>query len=122
MNNTKLDFPAIMNDARLFTDYRSSCVLNARGIGVNILQNGMTSMDYRNNLQTNADKYMKNINTRYEKLINCTNCPDYSVVDPIITSSCDENKCIYESSNDIGIGLVQILSTNNNPFMGNVLA
>ena len=54
MNNTELDFPAIMNDGRLFTDYRSSCILNAPSIQLD-------SLTYRNTLQNNAEQLIKNI-------------------------------------------------------------
>ena len=40
-DNYFMDFPAIMQDGRLFTDYKSSCVMNA-------LSQGMTSFEYRN--------------------------------------------------------------------------
>ena len=32
MNNTQLDFPAIMSDGRSLTDYRSSCLLDLGSI------------------------------------------------------------------------------------------
>ncbi len=47
-DNVELDFPARMNDGRMFTDYRQNCTLN------NSISKQMGSWEYRDYLTNNA--------------------------------------------------------------------
>jgi hypothetical protein len=65
-NNIHFNYPPLMDDARLFSDYNSS-VLND-----NVLKhrnNILTNSDYRKYLQTNSNALIKN-----NQLIACNEC------------------------------------------------
>jgi len=65
-NNIHFNYPPLMDDSRLFSDYNSSVlndnVLKHRG-------NIQTNSDYRKYLQTNSDALIKN-----NQLIACNEC------------------------------------------------
>lgn len=80
-NNIHFNYPPLMEDSRLFSDYNSS-VLND-----NVLKyrnNIKTNSDYRKYLQTNSDALIKNnqLTACYE----CSVCPYYNNI-----SSLNEN-------------------------------
>jgi hypothetical protein len=99
MNNTELDFPAIMNDARALTDYRSSCVNNLNSIE-------MDSLTYRNTLQENGMNQIREERKRIEEYMTCKSCPDYTIIEPNIIQSCNERHCDYQSIHKNGLGLI----------------
>ena len=113
MNNTKLDFPAIMSDGRALTDYRSSCILNIGSVlsksdGDRIHPNNLyaKSLDYRNFLQDNGLDIMKGINDDLFKYTTCTTCPDYATIGPKIAQACDDNKCTVMPIDESGMGMI----------------
>jgi len=99
MNNTNLDFPAIMNDGRALTDYRSSCIQNINSIELD-------SLTYRNRLQANGQDIIDETNRRLEEYVKCTDCPDYSIIEPSIIQSCNSNKCTFTQLSSYGLGVV----------------
>tara|TARA_B110001469_G_C9620223_1_gene309043 strand:- start:1063 stop:1449 length:387 start_codon:yes stop_codon:yes gene_type:complete len=93
-----MDFPAIMQDGRLYTDYKSSCIMNGPSLG-------MTSFEYRNYLTRNADKIIKNNTKIVNEMAECGQCSDYSVFPPYETLNCNTDKCIQNIQNYDGLGL-----------------
>ncbi len=86
-NNIHFNFPAIMNDGRQYTSYKSSVALD------NIIKeksNIKTNSNYRKYLQNNADNIIKN-----NQINACNQC----------------STCPYINNN------IEILKTNNNPYI-----
>jgi hypothetical protein len=97
-DNYFMDFPAIMQDGRSYTDYKPSCVMNKDSIG-------MTSFEYRNFLTRNADKIIQNNTKLLNELGGCGQCSDYSVVPPYVVMSCDKDNCIQHMRSPNGLGM-----------------
>jgi len=96
-DNYYMDFPAKMQDGRLFTDYKSSCVMNAQSLG-------MTSFEYRNFLTQNGQKILDNNTKIVNEIAGCGKCSDYSVFPPYLAVECNEDKCIQNINSPEGIG------------------
>lgn len=97
-DNHFMDFPAIMQDGRLYTDYKSSCIMNAKSLG-------MTSFEYRNYLTQNGLKIIQNNDKIVNEIAGCGDCSDYSVVPPYAIVECDQNKCIQNVNSPSGLGV-----------------
>lgn len=93
-----LDFPAIMNDGRQFTDYRSNCFMNAP-------EKKMSTFEYRQFLKNNAVKIMNNKEKIQGYVSECKSCSDYSIVEPSLYLTCDASNCTSNIMNNDGIGL-----------------
>ena len=106
-DNYFMNFPARMQDGRLFTDYRSSCILNSKSLS-------MSSLDYRNYLTNNADNIIKNNMNITEELIKCTECSDYSIIPPYVTMECNSNNCIQKDIKPDGVGIEIVKNNLNN--------
>ena len=85
-DNFNLEFPAIMNDGRQFTDYRSNCVLNN-------LSQQMSSQEYKNYLINNTNQILKNQMEITRALMDCKNCGDYSIIPSNLSLQCNKNNC-----------------------------
>lgn len=96
-DNHFMDFPAIMQDGRLFTDYKSSCVMNA-------LSQGMTSFEYRNFLTQNGQQILQNNTKLVNEIAGCKQCGGYSVVPPFVAVTCDQDQCIQSVKSPMGVG------------------
>ena len=75
-NNINMNFPPLMDDARLFSNYYSS-VLNDEMLKRN--KNIKTNSDYRNYLQINAEAIISN--NQLNSCNECSVCPYYSKTD-----------------------------------------
>ena len=106
-DNYFMDFPARMQDGRLFTDYRSNCILNSKSLS-------MSSLEYRNYLTNNADNIIKNHMKITEELINCKTCSDYSIIPPYVTMECNTNNCIQKDIMPDGVGIEIVKNNLNN--------
>ena len=93
------DFPARMSDGRLFTDYRSSGILNLHE------EELKSTLEYRQYLQNNADKIIDNNYLVAENLTKCDDCTGYEVVDPAVLVTCGKEGCSQEVASNNGIGL-----------------
>lgn len=116
MNNTQLDFPAIMSDGRSLTDYRSSCLLDLGSIvskedGEKIISKDLfaKSLDYRNFLQNNGLKIINGINNKLQENYTCTTCPDYTTVAPRLLQVCGERgDCTVMPLDENGNGMMNL--------------
>ena len=75
-NNINMNFPPLMDDARLFSNYYSS-VLNDEMLKRN--KNIKTNSDYRHYLQINAQAIISN--NQLNSCNECSVCPYYSKTD-----------------------------------------
>lgn len=75
-NNINMNFPPLMDDARLFSNYYSS-VLNDEMLKRN--KNIKTNSDYRHYLQINAQSIISN--NQLNSCNECSVCPYYSKTD-----------------------------------------
>jgi|TARA_B110000858_G_C17766603_1_gene457393 hypothetical protein len=116
-DNYNMDFPAIMQDGRLFTDYKSPCIMNADSLK-------MSSLEYRNFLTRNADNILNNNTKLVNEIAGCGQCSDYSVIPPYVSVNCNTDKCIQSINNKDGIGLEinTFLNENRNKKINNILA
>ena len=97
-DNFNMEFPAIMQDGRLFTDYKSPCIMNADSLG-------MSSLEYRNYLTQNADRIINNNTKLVNEIAGCGQCSSYSVIPPYVSINCNENQCIQSIDNNQGVGI-----------------
>jgi len=100
--NNKYDMcPAIMNDGRTFTDYRSSEKLDTM---IRTTHNITNNYDYRRFLTTNASSIMSNCNNYYKEKLSCDSCTAKPVECKTI---CDVNnvsvQCNIPNMNGIGV-------------------
>jgi hypothetical protein len=93
-NNIHFNYPPLMEDSRLFSDYNSS-VLNDKVLKQR--NNIQTNSDYRKYLQTNSDALIKN-----NQLMACNECSVCSYYNSPNTSINSKTPYIFEStlSND----------------------
>jgi len=97
-DNVELDFPARMNDGRMFTDYRQNCTLN------NSISKGMASWEYRNYLTENAAQIHNQFTTLLESQVKCTKCSDNTVLPVKTMLNCSTDSCTYSLVNPNGLG------------------
>ena len=98
-DNFELEFPARMADGRLFTDYKSSGILNS-------FENELNStLEYRLYLQNNAEKIINNNYDVAESLTKCNNCPGYEIIDSKILLTCSKESCTQNINDSNGLGL-----------------
>lgn len=97
-DNHFMDFPAKMQDGRLFTDYKSSCIMNEKSLS-------MTSFEFRNFLTRNGDQILKNNTKIVNEIAGCGQCSDYSVVPPYAVLSCNQDRCIQNVKDRDGLGV-----------------
>jgi hypothetical protein len=103
-DNVELDFPARMNDGRMFTDYRQNCILNntySQNSGVN---GTMGSWEYRQYLTNNADKIRQQMITEQENSTKCSKCSDNTVLPVKTILNCSPVGCNYELNDKNGLG------------------
>lgn len=99
-NNKYPDCPAIMNDGRAFTDYRSSCYIN----DILRVKNGIkNSYDYRQFLIHNGNEVMNSLRLYNIQKMACTEC----VAKPISCENvCDVDRqsvnCYLYNQNGVG--------------------
>ena len=92
-DNVELDFPARMNDGRMFTDYRQNCILN------NSISKKMDSWEYRDYLINNAAQIHNNFMNNLEASVKCTKCSDNTVLP---APQCNDNNpppTVFKTSN-----------------------
>ena len=99
-NNKYPNCPALMNDGRLFTDYRSHDYVN----NIYRMSSGtVSSYDYRQYLINNANDIMKNNREHAQQMSNCSPCTAQPV--PFLRE-CDSNltstECKMLNPNGIG--------------------
>jgi len=100
-NNKFQTCPAVMNDGRTFTDYRSSETLNSL---LRTTNNVTNNYDYRRYLTTNASSIMNNCNNYYKEKLSCDSC----IAKPIECKTfCDVNnvsvQCNISKMDGIGV-------------------
>ena len=96
-DNYWMDFPAKMQDGRGLTDWKSSCIMNEKSLG-------MDSFTYRNHLTRNGLHIMKNNTKIINELGGCGKCSDYSVIPPYLAVKCNEDTCIQHVYDETGLG------------------
>jgi len=106
-DNYFMDFPAKMQDGRLFTDYKSACVMNAQSLG-------MTSFEYRNYLTHNGSKILNNNTKIVNEIAGCRKCGAYSVFPPYLAIECNEDQCIQKINSPDGVGAEVKTHLSNN--------
>ena len=95
-DNYFMDFPAKMSDGRLFTDYKSSCIMNAKSLG-------MTSLDYRTFLINNGQQILNNNTDIVNQIAGCGKCSNYAVFPPYYSVECNEDRCIENAIQTKGV-------------------
>ena len=101
-DNVELDFPARMNDARQFTDYRANCLIN------NNVSMKPTSWFFRQDLIKNTDKYHQQFLTNMEEKTKCNTCNDNTVLNIQNNQQCSPTGCTYSQNDASGLGLGRI--------------
>lgn len=100
-NNKFLDCPALMDDGRAFTDYRSPCYIN----NVLRIKNGIkSSYDYRQFLQHNATQLMDVIRLYNLKKNGCRACDARPVLCQSLCSVDNHAVSCSPYSSQMGIG------------------
>lgn len=97
-DNVELDFPARMNDGRMFTDYRQNCILN------NSISKKMGSWEYRNYLINNAEQIHNSFMNNLEASVKCTKCSDNTVLPVKTVINCSPESCTYQMNDPNGLG------------------
>ena len=98
-DNVELDFPARMNDGRMFTDYRQNCTLN------NSISKQMGSWEYRDFLTNNASQVRQNILNNLEAEVKCNKCSDNTVLPVKTVLNYSQDSCTYQMNDPNGVGL-----------------
>ena len=99
-DNYHKDFPARMSDGRFITDYSPNCQMNG------IIQQGMTSWQYKTFLSKYSDKIMGETNTMNDKLYGCNGCKVVSI--PTQSKQmCSPSGCKINIVNNNGLGIDQ---------------
>lgn len=100
----RLDFPSRMNDGRQLSDYRSSCLYN-------LLEQNMTTYQYRLFLKHNADEIMNNYHNINDFISNpewnpqkCISCSDGMIAAAYLPVSCNGEQCITDINKTAGVG------------------
>lgn len=99
-NNKYPDCPALMDDGRAFTDYRSACYLN----DVLRVKNGITnSYDYRQFLIHNGSEIMNTVRLYNIQKSSCTSC-EAKPVNCQNVCNVDRQSVNCSLTNDCGLG------------------
>ena len=98
-DNVNLDFPARMADGRIFTDYRSNCVMNRE------ISGEKNSFDYRYFLETNGLSLQKSISQKLDEQVKCTSCNAQTVLPVQTIQNCNLGKCNVKLSDPNGLGM-----------------
>lgn len=69
-NNIHFNFPSIMNDSRLYTDYNSNAIIDKN---IKKINNIVSNNDYRKYLQHNSNQII--LNNQFNSCYNTTKCP-----------------------------------------------
>jgi len=101
-DNVELDFPARMNDGRMFTDYRQNCTLN------NSISKQMGSWEYRNYLTNNASQIHQESMSTLENKVKCTKCSDNTVLPVKTVLNCSTDSCTYQMNDPNGLGQARL--------------
>ena len=101
-DNVELDFPARMNDGRMFTDYRQNCILN------NSIGKKMGSWEYRNYLINNASQIHQKFISDIELKAKCTKCSDNTVLPVKTVLNCSPESCTYQMNDPNGLGQARL--------------
>jgi len=101
-DNVELDFPARMNDGRMFTDYRQNCTLN------NSISKQMGSWEYRDFLTNNASQVRQNILNNLEAEVKCNKCSDNTVLPVKTVLNCSQDSCTYQMNDPNGLGQARL--------------
>ena len=101
-DNVELDFPARMNDGRMFTDYRQNCTLN------NSIAKQMGSWEYRNFLINNSDQIHNSLLSELETSVACTKCSDNTVLPVKTILNCSKDSCTYQMNDPNGLGQARL--------------
>ena len=97
-DNVELDFPARMNDGRMFTDYRQNCILN------NSISKKMGSWEHRDYLINNAEQIHNSFMNNLEASVKCTKCSDNTVLPVKTVINCSPESCTYQMNDPNGLG------------------
>ena len=110
-NNKYFDCPALMADGRIMTDYRQNGTLNDM---IRLNNNVMSSYDYRQFLQSNAQDIM-NINENY--IVEKNGCKSGKLVEVPFSRVCNYNtqygKC-EKTNQRLGMGIANQAESNIN--------
>ena len=102
-DNNQKKYPERMSDGRAFTDFRPNCNMNK------ILQNNMTSWQYRTYLTNYSNDIINDIKKFNNSLYSCKTCVGTQPVMPKYEQVCDKNGvCYLNMVNPSGIGLKNI--------------
>ena len=93
------DFHARMADGRVFTDYRSNCVMNSS------LSNNKDSFEYRMYLINTGSNLIKQMNSQMENRVRCTTCKTTDVLPIQNVQNCNKGICNISQVNANGVGL-----------------
>ena len=105
-NNKYFNCPALMADARTFTDYRPSCVIDQGILKKNHIR---SSYEYRQFLITNASKFMRENNDLNYKKNGCETCNAEPI--PLKTvCEVDGYTSICRMNDDGGLGMDTVAS------------
>tara|TARA_Y100000389_G_scaffold196948_1_gene230665 strand:+ start:696 stop:1007 length:312 start_codon:yes stop_codon:yes gene_type:complete len=97
-DNYHKNFPARMSDGRFITDYSPNCQMNG------VIQQNMTSWQYKTYLSRYSDKLMSETNQINDKLYGCKNCNNVSL--PIYSQQlCKPSGCQINVVNENGLGM-----------------
>ena len=97
-DNYYKDFPARMSDGRFITDYSPNCQMNG------VIQQNMTSWQYKTYLSRYSDKIMEETNSMNDKLYGCNNCNHVSL--PTYSEQlCSPSGCKINVVNENGLGM-----------------
>lgn len=99
-DNYHKDFPARMSDGRFITDYSPNCQMNG------VIQQNMTSWQYKTYLSRYSDKLMKETNSINNTLYGCNNCNNVPL--PVQSKQlCLPSGCQINVINNNGLGIDQ---------------
>jgi hypothetical protein len=98
-DNVVDDFHARMADGRIFTDYRSNCILN------NMLSSDKNSFDYRYYLINNGKSILDKMEVELENSVKCNSCKTNTVLPVQNVQNCNKGFCTVSEKNANGLGI-----------------
>ena len=98
-DNVNLDFPARMADGRIFTDYRSNCLMN------NILSQNKNSFEYRYFLINNGNKLEEQYLNKLNEDVKCNDCNAQTLLPVQTVQNCNAGMCTISVQDPNGLGL-----------------
>lgn len=99
-NNKYFNCPAIMNDGRIFTDYRQAYVINDQ---LKLNNKKLDNYSYRQFLINNGDNLMKANNEYINNKAGCPSCVPIEVPDKIVCTTNSVNSlCTMNDKNGVG--------------------